>query len=194
MIQSKQDYLAYLEADRIQLNKKKWNLQARLFDEVWCLERLLRKVEYYHNCKRTFILSRFYYYLLRILYNRRCAKLGSVVPINVFGPGLAINHLPIIIHQDVRIGANCRMSAFVTIGAGREKKVPVIGDNVFVGPGAVILGGVTIADDSAIGANAVVVKSILEAGTTVGGVPARKIGGMSWCVEDIHWFADHANQ
>ena len=50
-----------------------------------------------------------------------------------------------------------------------------MGDNIFIGTGAKIIGEVTIADDVSIGANAVVVKSITEEGTTWGGVPAKKI-------------------
>ena len=51
----------------------------------------------------------------------------------------------------------------------------VSGDNCYFGSGAKILGAVTIADDVAVGAGAVVTKDITEAGTTWGGVPARKI-------------------
>ena len=52
---------------------------------------------------------------------------------------------------------------------------PVIGDNVYIGPGAKLVGGGYIADDVVIGANAVVVGSIEEKGVTVGGIPAKKI-------------------
>ena len=52
---------------------------------------------------------------------------------------------------------------------------PIIGDNVYIGAGAKIVGDIHIADDVAIGAGAVVVKSIEEKGTTWGGVPAKKI-------------------
>lgn len=44
----------------------------------------------------------------------------------------------------------------------------------YVGTGAKILGGVKIANNVAIGANAVVVKDILEPKTTHAGVPAKK--------------------
>ena len=50
-----------------------------------------------------------------------------------------------------------------------------LGANSFIASGAKILGAIVIADDVAIGANAVVVKSITESGTTWAGVPARKI-------------------
>ena len=52
---------------------------------------------------------------------------------------------------------------------------PQIGNNVFIGSGAKIIGDIRIADDVAIGAQALVVKSVLEGGITVGGIPAKKI-------------------
>ena len=52
----------------------------------------------------------------------------------------------------------------------------VIGDNVFIGQRAVVLGGVTIGDGATIGAGAVVTKDV-PAGTVAVGVPARIISG-----------------
>ena len=66
----------------------------------------------------------------------------------------------------------------VTIGVvGRKDQMgaPVIGDNVFIGSGAKIIGNITVADNVVISANAVVMKSITEKGITVAGVPAKKI-------------------
>jgi serine O-acetyltransferase len=63
----------------------------------------------------------------------------------------------------------------VNIGSTNGSKAPKLGNNVFIGTGAKIIGDITIADNVAIGANAVVVKSITEPGTTWGGIPAKKI-------------------
>ena len=63
----------------------------------------------------------------------------------------------------------------VTIGSDVEDKAPKIGNNVFIAAGAKVLGGIRIADGVCIGANAVVIKDILEPNITVGGIPARKI-------------------
>jgi len=74
-----------------------------------------------------------------------------------------------------RIGDNCWISPGVTIGyKGADSGLPAIGNNVFIGVGARLLGGITIGDNVVIGANAVVVKDV-PANCTVGGVPARII-------------------
>ncbi|HMP14590.1 MAG TPA: hypothetical protein PKD70_11975, partial [Saprospiraceae bacterium] len=49
-------------------------------------------------------------------------------------------------------------------------------NNVYIGPGAKIFGAIQIADNVAIGANAVVNKTFGESGVVIGGVPAKVIG------------------
>jgi serine O-acetyltransferase len=75
------------------------------------------------------------------------------------------------------VGANCRVHVCVNIGsrAGTDHMAPVIGDNVYIGPGAMIFGSIRIADDIAIGANSVVNLSFEEPGITIAGAPARKV-------------------
>ena len=69
----------------------------------------------------------------------------------------------IVVNSNTRVGRNCCIHNFVNIGAtGGHSECPKIGNNVFIGPGAVIFGDVTIADGCYIGANTVVNKSILE--------------------------------
>ena len=104
-------------------------------------------------------------------------KTGINVPINVFGPGFSISHIgPMVINGFARVGKNCRVHPFVTIGMdGRNDSSAIIGDNVYLSAGCKIIGEVSIADDVCIGAGAVVTKSITEPHTTWGGVPARKI-------------------
>ena len=50
-----------------------------------------------------------------------------------------------------------------------------MGNNVDIGYGAVLIGGITIADDIKIGANAVVNRSFTEPGVTIAGVPAKVV-------------------
>lgn len=54
--------------------------------------------------------------------------------------------------------------------------VPVLGNNIYIGAGAKIIGNIYLADDCVIGANAVVTKSVLEPGSVLVGVPAKVIG------------------
>ncbi|MCM1218757.1 MAG: serine acetyltransferase [Lachnospiraceae bacterium] len=174
MIQSKADYLYYLECDRLALRKA--NKRPRYkHDIIWTFERLLRKCEYYENCKRG-IINRIITKFLKLRYVNLSHRLGFSIGFNTCGPGLCLEHYGnIVINQNARIGANCRIIGGTVIGATEDDKVPTIGNNVFIGFGAAIIGEVKIADGVAIGANAVVVKDILTSNVTVGGIPAQII-------------------
>lgn len=173
MIRSRQDYLAYLEADRI-ASGKRGTLKDRLLDKVWACQRLLRKLEYQTNCRRNPLLRR----ITALRYARLARSLGFSIPINVFGPGLSIAHYgTIVVNQGARVGPNCRLHVCVNIGtaAGQESAAPQIGRNCYIGPGAKIYGPIQIGDNVAIGANAVVNNSFPEGNVTLGGIPARVI-------------------
>ena len=78
-------------------------------------------------------------------------------------------------HPRAKIGKNCNISQGVTIGQsnrGKRAGVPVIGDSVFIGPGAKIFGAITIGNNVAIGANAVVTSDVPD-NAVVAGIPAR---------------------
>ncbi len=176
MIDSKESYKQYLEQDRLALNRQA-DRRPRFFgDEIWKFERLLRKVEYDLNCRRGIfglVIGKFH----KARFHRLSVKLGFTIPPNVFREGLAIPHYgTIVVHGSARIGRNCRLQEGVTIGAtGGSHKSAVIGDNCYLGSGAKVIGEVSIADNVAVGAGAVVTKDITEPGTTWAGVPARKI-------------------
>lgn len=90
------------------------------------------------------------------------------------GGGLYIAHpVGTVIHAN-HIGENCSVIAAVTIGMRNEWVFPVIGNNVFIGAGARLLGEITVGDGAKIGANAVVLSDIPAYATAVG-VPARVI-------------------
>ena len=92
-----------------------------------------------------------------------------------FGPSFVLIHSNgVVINGRVRGGSGVFIEHQVTIGA-EKRQSPVIGNNVFIGAGAKIVGSVTIADDVRVGANAVVTRDV-PANTTVVGVPARPIG------------------
>jgi len=87
------------------------------------------------------------------------------------GGGLYIAHPVGTVIFAQRIGHNCSIIANVTIGMRNKWEFPIIGDNVFIGAGALVLGGIAIGDNARIGANAVVIKDV-PAGATAVGVPA----------------------
>lgn len=99
----------------------------------------------------------------------------SIKPGTDIGPGLYIGHTgAIIIHPGAKIGKNLNIGTGVIIG---EKGVgyggiPVIGDDVYVGVGAKILGNVKIGNNVKIGANAVVLQNLPD-GVTAVGIPAK---------------------
>ncbi len=91
-----------------------------------------------------------------------------------FGPGFVLIHsYGVVINSAVRGGRGVKLEHLVTIGAERQA-APVLGDNVFVGAGAKIIGAVRIGSDTKIGANAVVNRDVPDGATAVG-IPARII-------------------
>jgi len=109
-----------------------------------------------------------------------------------FGPGFVILHsFGIVINSSVRAGRNLVMEHGVTIGAEKGES-PVLGDNVFIGAGAKIIGAIRIGSDVKIGANAVVTKDLPNGATAVG-VPARVIKVYGERVSDKpEWTSDFA--
>jgi serine O-acetyltransferase len=113
--------------------------------------------------------------LSRMLFH---VQIGNRVEI---GPGLMITHGNVVIDGRTKIGRNCQINPWVTIGLSNSKRLgfsvdgPTIGDEVHIGTGAKLLGPITVGDYARIGANAVVVHDV-PANATVVGVPARVIG------------------
>jgi serine O-acetyltransferase len=97
------------------------------------------------------------------------------------GRGLYIGHFGGVIIGVVNLGENCNISHGVTLGrSGRVGSYgrPTLHDRVWVGPGAVVTGPVTVGHDAVIGANAVVTRDV-PAGTAALGVPATLRPGKS---------------
>lgn len=121
------------------------------------------------------------YRLLSAVFTR-LIRLNSPVDIEVaakIGEGIVFAHpLCIVIGGKVKIGKNCKIMQGVSLGGSLGKKKecgqsqPILGDNVFIGAGAKIIGPVTIGDNVIIGANSVVTKDI-PSNCIAYGIPAK---------------------
>ncbi len=110
----------------------------------------------------------------------------EITPHAHIGCGLFVNHFGGIHIAEVNIGENCNISHGVTIGnssrvadttltAGpRTADSPALGDRVWVGPGAVVAGPVTIGSDSVVAANSLVTRDVPPC-SVVMGVPAAVV-------------------
>lgn len=91
------------------------------------------------------IFSRVWFNLLKGRYNIQIYLKAQI------GKGFMINHYGnIIVNQGSSIGDNCNIAQGVTIGnvsRGRYKGCPTIGDRVWIGPNAVVVGKVKIGND-----------------------------------------------
>jgi sugar O-acyltransferase (sialic acid O-acetyltransferase NeuD family) len=88
-----------------------------------------------------------------------CARLGACV---------IVNHGAVVDH-DVEVGDFSHVAPNVTLGGGAR-----VGSRVLVGAGTAVLPGVSICDDTVIGAGSVVTENIAEPGVYAG-VPARRV-------------------
>lgn len=100
----------------------------------------------------------------------------EIHPAATIGRGLFIDHgTGVVIGETAVIGDGVTLFQGVTLGGtGKErgKRHPTIGHRVVIGTGAKVLGNITIGDDSMVGANAVVIRSVPPHSTVVG-VPGR---------------------
>jgi serine O-acetyltransferase len=98
-----------------------------------------------------------------------------ISPSASIGGGLYIGHIGgVHISQYAVIGENCDIAHRVTIGVSAMGRpgAPVIGDNVYIGPGATVIGKIKIGNGAKIAANTLVLDNVPD-GATVVGVPGR---------------------
>jgi serine O-acetyltransferase len=102
----------------------------------------------------------------------------EIHPAAKIGRRLVIDHgMGVVIGETAELGDDVYLYHQVTLGgtsSARGKRHPTIGNNVIVGAGAKILGGITVGENARVGANAVVVEAV-AANTTVVGIPARPV-------------------
>jgi len=186
MIKTKKDLKYYIESDLRSLNVYPLTIDKRLSSllcpTIWRFQIKMRKLEFYHNCKRMTFIRKIIFHIKYKLYERYGYKLGFTIPLNVFGPGLCLCHVgTVIISAYSHFGSNARIHACVNIGnyskfgdSWSSNNAPVFGNNVYIGPGAKIFGKIKIGDNVAIGANSVVTKDVPNHVTVVGS-PAKVI-------------------
>jgi serine O-acetyltransferase len=166
------DHRYFLLADLASNNLDRWRWHDRFRHPIVQFQRLMRHVEYLDGRSGPAIA------LLRLVQrwrlNQLGLKLGFTVPRHAFGPGLSLaHHGSIVVNGKARIGRNARIHSGVNIGE-LDGEAPLIGDDVYISPGAKLFGGITVGDRAVIGANAVVNRDV-AADTVVAGIPARVI-------------------
>lgn len=124
----------------------------------------------YLNQKKVPLCPKIVLWFIRIVFS-------CEIPVNVkIGKRTILKHngLGVVIHEHAIIGEDVVIMQNVTIGGRNGRGAPTIGNNVFIGVGACILGNVKVGNYSSIGANAVVIMDIPDHAVAVG-VPAKVI-------------------
>ena len=117
-----------------------------------------------------------WYFILRR--NSLGNRIGIEINTMLIDEGFLLYHISgSVINGRTKIGKNCHLHGNNCLGnAGPHNLAcPELGDNIRIGVGAKIIGGVKIASNITVAAGAVVVNSFDEEGITIGGIPARKI-------------------
>ncbi len=174
MIQSKEDYKEYIEADRVanHISKRyKGLILSRLRGGyVFLYLSYMRRIEYIENCKN----GLFWKIVRRLLYQRLyhwSAFTGITIPPNTFGKGLYIPHWgSIVVNGNSHFGDNCVVQNGVNVS--EEVKG---GNHIYLGAGCKLLIGAEIGNDVIVAANAVVNKCFKENNIVLGGIPAKII-------------------
>ena len=171
MITDRHSYKAYRQADLRAYQVERLTFYRWRWMDCLRFQLRLRKIEYLYNTKGRNPLRNLRWFLLEVVNHRLGTRLGFSIPKNVFGPGLCIVHPgTIVVNPAAKVGSYCRIHPGTCIGD--YDGVPTLGDHVYIGPGAKLYGPITLGNNVAIGANAVVNKSIGD-NVTLAGIPAR---------------------
>lgn len=194
--QIRDDYDAYVDAAfkvvperplRDHLQARAERAAAIVFDGAWPAVALFRLKRWFRERKLYAlgwvcdVLSRMFWHVF----------IGHNVEA---GPGLIIAHGHVVIDGKCKLGHDVQISPFVTIGLSNSARIgfspygPTIGNNVYIGTGAKVLGPITVGDNVRIGANAVVIDDV-PPDTTVVGVPARVVGPNPWTAGELAAYA-----
>lgn len=138
---------------------------------------LFRLCKYLKTRKKSLLFP--VYALVLLIYKRNSIRYGiDLKYMTQIGKGFYIGHFgQIIVSEKAVIGDNVNISQGVTIGRsnrGKNKGFPTIGNHVYIGPGAKVIGKINIGSNVTIGANCVVTKDVPDNSVVVG-IPGRVI-------------------
>lgn len=173
---SKLKYLLYTDHYRIYGEKNRSKIKSLIFNEGFSYIFWMRVSKYLKSKK---VLKLFFYHISKGILRHYKYKYGISIPFTTsIDSGFYIGHFGgIIVNHSTIIGKNCNISQGVTLGVknrGNNIGSPIIGDNVYLGPGVKIFGKVNIGNNVAIGANCVVTKNIPDNSVVVG-IPGKVI-------------------
>ena len=189
----KSEYLNFSEVKQIideerlmyvaeQYRFMKWSHQKRYL--IWKCLSCFRMAQYWKAVIKdsdTGMLKRLYakvayryYFRQRNLYSEKSGV--EIANHSTLGRRLDIWHGGVIISG--HLGDDCVIHGNNVIGnkGNCDDEIPILGNRVDLGVGAVVIGGIHIADNCKIGANAVVMKDCKEAGSLIVGIPAQVKG------------------
>lgn len=99
---------------------------------------------------------------LAFFYQVATLPFGIELPLSTrIGKGLTISHTSgIVVHKDATIGDNCTIHSGVVLGGKGRQDPPHIGNNVYIGANATVLGPIRVGDSATIGALALVLSDV----------------------------------
>lgn len=156
------------DIERHKKTKNKENYSIKLHD-LLLNNKTFRNIFYYRLRSSNRIIAK----LLQIFY----LPLKSIEISGEIDSGLIIYHGYSTIIHATKIGKNFSTYQNVTIGRGKNingRYTPIIGDNVTVYTGSVVVGGITIGDNVIIGAGSIVIKDV-PSNCVVAGNPAKVV-------------------
>lgn len=96
-------------------------------------------------------------------YSKYAHKINVQIICNQIGSGFYFEHGNIVLNSSCIIGDNVTIIGNCCIG-GKSDGAPVIGNNCYIGYGAIIIGNINICDNVIIGAGAIITKNITSSG------------------------------